>query len=304
MTFKKIGVLLGGISAEKEISRLSGTAVAAGLRRAGYHTVEIHMGRNLDQQLRDANVDAVYISLHGRWGEDGTVQGMLEVMGIPYTGSSVLASAVVLDKVLTRNILAAADLPVAPGFEIYAGEPIALPSDWQPPIVVKPADEGSSLGISIVRRLEDFVAGVNKALECSNKILVEKFVSGVEITVAVLDGEVLGALEVEPQCEFYDYQAKYEEGGSIHHIPPRINKSRADQCCDMAARAYKVLGCAGAARIDFIVPEVGNPVILEANTSPGMTEHSLLPEIAAAQGLSFDALVSRIMDGARLHVGK
>ncbi len=303
MRYKRVGVLLGGMSAEREVSLKSGRAVAAGLTRAGYDVVEIDAQRDLCRRLADAEVEAVYIALHGRFGEDGTVQGMLEMMGIPYTGSSVLVSALVMDKEITRTLLAAASLPIPQGFTLTKDQPAELPTGWRVPVVAKPANEGSSVGIEIVRKKSDFARAVQNALCHSDRALVEEFVSGAEVTVSVIDGEVLGALEIEPHSDFYDYSAKYDEGGSTHHVPPRLPQDRIDEALTLAERAYQILGCSGSVRVDLIVPEDARTVILEANTIPGMTETSLLPEIAAkAASISFDELVSRIIEGAALHV--
>ncbi len=302
MRWKRVGVLQGGISAEREVSLSSGRAVAAGLRQSGYEVVEIDFQRDLDRHLREAEVEAVYIALHGRWGEDGTVQGMLEMMGIPYTGSSVLASAVAMDKVLARTVLTAAGLTVPRGFTLVRGDPVSLPDNWKPPIVVKPANEGSSIGVSIVQSKGGFKGAVETAFDQSRIILIEQYIKGTEIQVGVLDDEVLGSVEIEPHSEFYDYKAKYSEGGSTHHIPPRLEERRIAEALDMGRRAYTALGCAGAARVDLIVPRKNQTVVLEVNTIPGMTEVSLLPEIAKETGLSFNQLVSRIMEGATLHV--
>ncbi|MCP4605452.1 MAG: D-alanine--D-alanine ligase [Proteobacteria bacterium] len=304
MRWKRVGVLLGGISAERDISLKSGRAVAAGLRRSGFEVVEIDAKRDLDRRLEDASVEAVYIALHGRWGEDGTVQGMLEIMGIPYTGSSVLASAVAMDKVLARTVLTAAGVLVPEGFTLTEKDPASLPDGWALPVVVKPVDEGSSVGVSIVRSENDFSTALKTAFSSSNRTLVEQFVDGTEVTVAVLDGKVLGSLEIEPHCEFYNYSAKYDKGGSTHHVPPRLAPARIEEVLELGERAYSALMCSGAARIDLIVPEESRAVVLEVNTIPGMTEVSLLPEIAQHAGLSFDKLVFQIMERATLHIGQ
>jgi D-alanine-D-alanine ligase len=302
MRFKRIGVLLGGLSAERDISLLSGRAVAAGLERSGYDVVEIDAKRDLCRRLEQAHVEAVFIALHGRWGEDGTVQGMLEILGIPYTGSSVLASSIAMDKIMTRELFKANNLPVPKGFSLAPDAPPVLPDNWSPPFIVKPANEGSSVGITLVTEPSDFPAAAKTALKISNRVLVEQFVEGPEVTVAVLDGKVLGALEVEPKNAFYDYSAKYEQGGSIHHIPPRIADAQIAEIQELAQRAYRALCCSGAARVDFIVPKNAPAVILEINTIPGMTELSLLPDIARANGLPFDNLVAQIIEGATLHI--
>jgi D-alanine-D-alanine ligase len=303
MRWNRVGVLMGGLSAEREVSISSGDAVADGLERSGYDVVRIDVTRQLDNQLREAAVEAVFVALHGRWGEDGTVQGLLELLGIPYTGSSVLASAVAMDKVQSRALLTAAGLPVAPAM---VADKTTAPGDLaelELPVVVKPANEGSSVGVSIVRDAAELGTAIRAALACSSRVLVERFVSGSEINVAILDGEVLGSVEIVPHREFYDYSAKYDDGGSTHHVPPRIAADRVAEAERHAVRAYEVIGCTSAVRVDLIVPENDPMVILELNTIPGMTPTSLLPEIAAASGLSFEQLVARMIEGARLHIG-
>jgi D-alanine-D-alanine ligase len=303
MRYKRVGVLMGGWSAEREVSLNSGAAVAAGLDAAGYEVVRIDATRELDVQLRAARVDAVFIVLHGRWGEDGTVQGMLEVMGVPYTGSPPLASALAIDKERTRELLAAAGVGVAAGAALRRGSAPALPRGLAPPVVVKPATEGSSVGVTIVRDLAEYPAALETAWRCADRAIVERFVAGTEINVAVLDGAPLGSVEIEPHREFYDYQAKYAPGGSSHHIPPRVAPELVARCEAAAVAAYGALSCAGAARVDLIAPQDAPPIVLEVNTIPGMTRTSLLPEIAAHAGIAFPELVSRIVEGARLHVG-
>ena len=301
MTFKRIAVLMGGLSAEREVSLASGRAVAAGLRRAGFEVTEIDVARTLDQQLRSARPDAAFLALHGRLGEDGTVQGLLEVMGIPYTGSSVLSSALAMNKAFTKEILAANALPVPPGTVAIKGNAAPDAAELSFPVVVKPSDEGSSVGVSIVRTESDYSAALEEALGHSKQVLIERFVEGVEVNVAVVDNRPLGAVEIEPHREFYDYSAKYDAGGSTHHIPPRLPEATIEHCLELADRAYRALACSGAARVDLIVPRSAQPVILEVNTIPGMTETSLLPEIAEAAGISFDQLVSQIARSATLH---
>lgn len=303
MRWKRVGVLLGGISEEREISLKSGQAVALGLRRAGYDVCEIDAKRDLDQHLRRSNIDVAYLALHGPFGEDGTVQGLLEMIGIPYTGSSVTASAIAIDKVLTRKVLAAAAIPLPSGVVYLDTASKTIKSPYSLPVVVKPVTSGSSLGISIVREGEDFFEAVQTAFKYGDRALVEEFIDGTEVTVALLDGEILGCLEVEPHQDFYNYAAKYDDRGSTHHIPPRIPGERIDEVCELGRRVYREIGCSGAARVDLIVPEEKPAVVLEINTIPGMTETSLFPEIASAKGYNFEQLVSKIVEGARLHVG-
>jgi D-alanine-D-alanine ligase len=302
MRWKRVGVLLGGISEEREVSLNGGAAVADALRRCGYDTVIIDVDRDMSRRVQEAEVEAVFIALHGKWGEDGTVQGLLELLAIPYTGSSVMSSAIAMDKIMTRHLLRSHGIPVPRGFQLPLGESHSLPSDFVPPVIVKPADEGSSFGVSLVREMDDYHQAAQKALQFSDRVVVEQYVEGTEATVAVLNGEVLGSLEVEPVGDFYDYGAKYAQGGSTHHIPPRIGGRRIDEIHHLGRRAYEALCCAGAARVDFIVPEDGETVVLEVNTIPGMTEMSLLPDIARSSGMSFDNLVVQIMESAALHV--
>jgi D-alanine-D-alanine ligase len=303
MGWNKVGVLMGGLSAEREVSLSSGEAVSDGLERSGYEVLRIDVTREVDRQLREADVEAVFIALHGRWGEDGSVQGLLELLGIPYTGSSVLASALAMDKAQTRALLTAAGLPMAPAVVLDANDPRDPLGSLPLPVMVKPADEGSSVGVAIARDRPALESAIAQALSCSDRAIVEQYVVGTEVNVAILDGEVLGSVEIEPHREFYDYSAKYDDGGSSHHIPPRIPRERIDEAEGFAARAYEAVGCSGAVRVDLIVPEHEQMVILELNTIPGMTPTSLLPEIAAAAGISFDELVSRMIEGASLHIG-
>ncbi|HUT79172.1 MAG TPA: D-alanine--D-alanine ligase [Polyangia bacterium] len=302
MRFRRVAVLLGGLSAERQVSLSSGEAVAGALERAGREVVRIDVDRELDRRLREASPDAAFIALHGRFGEDGCVQGLLELLGIPYTGSGVLASALAMDKARTRDVLAAAGIPVARGAVLEDGA-ADLPPGLELPVVVKPVSEGSSVGVSIVHRIEDLSLAIAAAQATASRVLIEAFVAGAEVNVAVLDGRVLGAVEIVPNAGgFYDFAAKYDKGGSTHHIPPRLPAATVDTACDLGRRAFLALGCAGAARVDLIVPERGNPVVLEVNTIPGMTATSLLPEIAAAAGIPFEELVALMVDGARLRV--
>ena len=304
MKYSRVGVIMGGWSAEREVSLNSGAAVADGLETSGYTVVRIDATRELPAQIRAARIDAVFIALHGRWGEDGTVQGMLEVMGIPYTGSPPLASVLAMDKELTRQLLAAAGVPIAKGAILRRGSAPELPKGLSAPVVVKPATEGSSVGVTIVHDIGEYPAALESAWRCADRAVIEQYVAGIEINTAILDGVVLGSVEIEPHAEFYDYEAKYSPGGSSHHVPPRVPRSRVAPVEVAAAAAYNALGCSGAARVDLISPEDAPPVVLEVNTIPGMTNMSLLPEIAKHAGIGFPQLVSRIVEGARLHVGQ
>ncbi|MFO8070726.1 MAG: D-alanine--D-alanine ligase [Polyangia bacterium] len=305
MKYRRIAVLMGGMSSEREVSLASGEAVARGLEESGYEVVRIDAGRDVDRRVREAAPDAAYVALHGRWGEDGIVQGLLEMLGVPYTGSSVLASALAMDKVLSRTVFAAGGIPVAPGTVLGAGDSPRLPDGVDFPVVVKPADGGSSVGVAIVRDSGELAAATEAARRHSDRALVESLIEGAEINVAVLDGEVLGSVEIVPNAgEFYDYASKYDEGGSTHHVPPRLSEQKVARLERIGLAAYDSLGCRGAARVDLMVPDRGDPAVLEVNTIPGMTDTSLLPEIAAHRGISFPRLVARIVEGARLHLEK
>ncbi|MBN2714856.1 MAG: D-alanine--D-alanine ligase [Deltaproteobacteria bacterium] len=302
MKYKRIGVLYGGISRERDVSLAGGTAVADALRQNGFEVVPIDVTHDLDVQLRSAKIDAAFIVLHGRYGEDGTVQGMLEMMRIPYTGSGVLASALAMDKALTRRVLSDAGVRVAAGVVITDVNNRTVPQTLSLPVVVKPVEEGSSVGVAIAKTDEEYSKAVQSAFDCSKRVLVEQFVPGKEIQVAVLDDTVLGAVEVVPHKEFYDYEAKYAPGGSTHHIPPRLSKTQIEKICVAGKTAFTAVGCAGAARIDFILTPDDEVVCLEINTIPGMTPTSLLPEIAAHAGMNFQQLVTTLANRARLHI--
>ncbi|MBE0597196.1 MAG: D-alanine--D-alanine ligase [Desulfuromonadales bacterium] len=299
---KKIGVLLGGLSAEREISLRTGAAVLNSLQAAGYMAVGIDAGRDLPAQLVAEGVEVAFIALHGRFGEDGTVQGMLELLGIPYTGSGVLASAVAMDKVTTKKLLLHHELPTPSFVVFHRGEdPLGLLERCQHfPLVVKPAREGSTIGISIVRDPQEMFQGVEAALKYDPVVLLEDFIQGGEVTVGVLDGEPLPIIQVVPKGGFYDFHAKYTAGQTEYLLPAPLEASLYERLQQAAAEAYRVIGCAGAARVDFMVRE-REFFCLEVNTIPGMTETSLLPKAAQFAGLNFTDLVQRILAGAGLN---
>src|SRR5512145_1334126 len=217
---KKIGMLLGGRSSERSISLKSGHAVLQSLKRAGYKAVALDASKNMVDVLKKEKIQVAFIALHGRWGEDGTVQGLLEVMGIPYTGSGVLGSSVAMDKAVMKLILGSAGIPTPKYIITYNGKGNSYPV----PCVVKPASEGSSVGISVVRKKADMSAAMTKALEYDNKILIEEFIKGQEITVAVINGKALPVIEVRPESGFYDFEAKYTKGRTQYIVPAGISK--------------------------------------------------------------------------------
>ncbi|MGB3148786.1 MAG: D-alanine--D-alanine ligase [Paracoccaceae bacterium] len=296
-TAPKVAVLMGGLSAEREVSLVSGRECAAALRVAGYEVVEVDAGRDLALRLAEIKPDVCFNALHGRWGEDGAVQGMLEWMGLPYTHSGVLASALSMDKTRAKEIYRSVGLPVvesllAPKAEVMARHVMA------PPYVVKPNAEGSSVGVYIVAK--DANSPPRLGAEMPEIAMVEEYVPGRELTVSVLGGRALGVTEIHTSG-WYDYHAKYAPGGSSHTCPADIPAEIAEAASDFALRAHRALGCKGLSRSDFRWDDsrgLAGLFILETNTQPGMTPTSLSPEQAAAQGMSFADLCRWIVEDA------
>jgi D-alanine-D-alanine ligase len=296
-TAARIAVLIGGRSAEREVSLSSGRECAAALRGEGFEVVEIDAGPDLVSDLKAARPDVVFNALHGRWGEDGCVQGLLEWLAIPYTHSGVLASALAMDKTRAKQVFAAAGLPVARGM-IACREQVRASHPMEPPYVVKPNEEGSSVGVYIVP------AGANRppalADTMPERVLVEEYVAGREMTVAVLGDRPLTVTDIIADG-WYDYDAKYRPGGSRHVVPAEIPAEISGACLDIALRAHRAIGCRGLSRSDFRWDEtrgLDGLVILETNTQPGMTPTSLAPEQAAHAGMSFGALVRWLVEDA------
>ena len=285
---------MGGLSSERAISMKSGKAVAEALRSRGWDTVEVVVGRDLPTKLLEAGVDAAWIALHGRFGEDGCVQGLLEVMGIPYTGCGVRASAVAMDKIATKRALnERSEIVQARDWVISRGE--TLPEDIAFPVVVKPSVGGSTIGITLVSSRNELLDAVQVALGLHHEVLLEEYVQGEEITVAVLEGEAFPVVRIVPDSGFFDFEAKYTEGKTVYEVPGAISEG-ATLAAQAAARvAYTALDCSGLCRADFLVREDDTPVFLEINTIPGMTATSLSPMAAAAVGIEFAELVERIL---------
>jgi D-alanine-D-alanine ligase len=289
-------VLLGGRSAEREVSLKSGNAVLGALRRQG---VDAHpfdpAERDLGELKRDGFARA-FIALHGRYGEDGTVQGALELMDIPYTGSGVLASALAMDKWRTKLVWQAAGIPIPDYVMLDADSDFAaVEARLGLPIFVKPATEGSSIGITKVKAPGELRAAYEVAAKYDDLVIAEQFVGGGEYTVAMLAGEALPVIKIEPASEFYDYDAKYLRDDTRYLCPCGLpaEKERAMQA--LAQKAFAVVGGRGWGRVDFLLDGAGNPFFLEVNTAPGMTDHSLVPMAARAAGVSFEALVVRVL---------
>jgi D-alanine-D-alanine ligase len=300
---RKIGVLFGGLSGERDVSVRTGEAILNALRSKGYDASGIFVDRDIDLVLRQTHIDVAFLALHGRYGEDGCVQGLLEVLGIPYTGSNVLASALAMNKAKAKEIFRLHNLPTAPSYlaEADSGEDIIdSHGSFGFPVVVKPVGEGSSLGVRVARDELELEAAIEEALRFDDDVLVERFIEGKEISVAVLDGKPLGAIEIVPRRGFYDFHNKYASGRSDYHFPARLSPERYRSVLRLASLAHDALGCDGATRVDLIASERGNEVLLEVNTLPGLTPTSLLPRIAHGAGMSFEDLVEEILNGARL----
>jgi D-alanine-D-alanine ligase len=300
---RKIGVLMGGLSAERDISMRSGEAVVAALADRGYDAWPLFVDRDVDMVLRQARIDVAFLTLHGRYGEDGCIQGLLEVLGIPYTGSGVLASALAMNKARAKELFRLSNLPTAPGYLVEAdsGEDlIEMHGSFGFPVVVKPAGEGSSLGIRVAHDELELETAVEEALRFDDQVLVERLVTGKEISVGIIDGKAIGAVEVVPKRGFFDFNNKYTSGRTEYHLPARLSPERYRSVLRLATMANEALGCEGATLVDLIVSDKGNEVVLEINTLPGLTPTSLLPKIAHAAGLSFEDLVEETLNGARL----
>ena len=294
----KVAVIMGGPSAEREVSLSSGRECAAALREAGYEVVEIDAGGDLPARLADAAPDVVFNALHGRWGEDGCVQGLLEWLRLPYTHSGVLASALAMDKARTKLAYIAAGIPVAVS-GIYEKSQIATAHVMAPPYVIKPNNEGSSVGIYIVPESANGPPAI--AEDMPDALMVEAYVPGRELTVSVQGGKALCVTEILTDGGWYDYHAKYAPGGSRHEVPAQVPDEITEACLAHAATAHRVLGCRGVSRTDFRWDDtkgLSGLIALETNTQPGMTPTSLAPEQARHVGLSFPELCDWIVRDA------
>jgi D-alanine-D-alanine ligase len=300
----KIAVLSGGTSAEREVSLNSGAAVLAGLREGGVDAHLVDPKETDVTQLKAMGFDKVFIALHGRGGEDGTLQGLLELTGMPYTGSGVMASAISMDKLRSKLLWQGAGLPVAPWvaltrreFEMGLSDSVnARIAELGLPVIVKPSREGSSVGMSKVEKAEDLSSALALAFQHDEEVLIEKWLSGPEFTVAMLGEEILPSIRIQPAGTFYDYEAKYLSDETKYFCPSGLEAEREAALQALIAKAWQVLGCRGWGRIDAMLDSDGQFYLLEANTSPGMTSHSLVPMAARQAGLSFTQLVVRILE--------
>lgn len=307
----RVGLLLGGTSSEREVSLRSGAQVARALRSRGHEVIEFDAGPATWTQLAQAGLDCVFIALHGPLGEDGTVQGMCELLKLPYTGCGVLSSALCIDKAMSNRVLeqAGVAVPAYQEHDVREGIPPDLPGRLVAglglPLVVKPTRQGSTVGLTIAASEEEVADGLILAGRYDYRVLAQRFVRGVEITVGVLatpDLLVLPTLEIVSENPVYDYDAKYTAGKSHHVIPARLPEAARRAAAAAAELSFRTLRCEGMARVDLIVDEAGTPWVLEVNTVPGMTELSLLPDAARAAGIGFEELCDRLVHHARLRV--
>ena len=297
--FGKVAVLFGGKSGEREVSLKSGAAVLAALQRQG---VDAHAFDPAGRPLHDLEgFDRVMISLHGRFGEDGTMQGALELLGIPYTGSGVMASAIGMDKWRTKLIWSAAGVST-PAFELVKADSdfAAIEKRLGLPLFVKPANEGSSIGISKVKEAGGLKAAYELAAKSDPLVIAEQFVGGGEYTVGILGDKALPIVRIVPKNEFYDYEAKYLRDDTEYRCPCGLSAEKEAQIQREALQAFNAIGCQGWGRVDFLMDEAGRHYFLEVNTSPGMTDYSLVPMAAKAAGISFDELVIRVLELAHV----
>jgi len=290
---KKIGVLCGGTSSEREISLKSGKAVFNAIKKLGLKAVFIDVDKNIAQKLSKEKIDIAYVTLHGPMGEDGTIQGMLEIMKIPYTGCGVFSSSASMDKIISKKMFEYAKIPTAAWFAVSKNtkKPCALSY----PVVVKPATQGSAIGISIAKNKNEYEKALKLAFKYDDRVLVEKYVKGTEITVSVLNGKALPVIEIVPDGKFYDFKSKYTVGKSKHLIPPRLPKNIILQTQKIGEKVFSEFLCKGTCRVDMIADKNGKIWVLETNTLPGMTETSLFPDAARAVGMSFEKLVLEIL---------
>jgi len=298
---RHVAVLMGGQSAEREVSLVSGAACADAIESLGLRVTRIDPGADLSAVLTHAAPDIVFNALHGRYGEDGRVQGLLDLMGLPYTHSGVLASALAMDKPMAKRVFAQAGLRCPEGVEIGLDELLRKPP-FPAPYVVKPAAEGSSVGVVIVPDEESRALAERNDLDPDCRLLVERYVAGHELTCGILGEEPLAVTEIRPNEGFYDYRAKYTEGYASHLVPAPLSPELYELTMEWALRAHRALGCRGISRADFrLNPELGKEglYLLEVNTQPGMTPLSLVPEQAAWRGIAFPDLMLRLLESAR-----
>ncbi|WP_347549820.1 D-alanine--D-alanine ligase [Pseudalkalibacillus hwajinpoensis] len=297
----KVGVLYGGTSAEREVSLSSGKGIMNALKANGHEVIGIDFHPERLQEVMDLDVEIIFIGLHGKYGEDGRIQGLLDMLDIPYVGSGVLGSAVAMDKAKSKKVLKDSGIRLAKDLVLYKSDdqqPLDLPFDY--PVVVKPNSEGSTIGLTIARDEEELQKGIKEAFHFDSTVILEEFISGTEVTVAVMGekGNVksLPVVEIVPKNAYYDYESKYAEGGSEHIVPARISSSYTELIQHQSVVAHELLDCDTYSRVDFIVPSDGSePVFLEVNTLPGMTPTSLFPDAAKEIGYTYEQMIENLI---------
>ncbi len=305
----KIGVIAGGISSEREISLLTGENIYQSLLKSGYNATFIDTGKDFYSKLK--KIDLAFLALHGRYGEDGTIQGLMELMKIPYTGSGILGSAIAINKILSKKILKFENI-LTPEYIALDFSNIMDPVKSKSfvseklsyPVIVKPNSEGSTIGVNIVKNDGQLEYAVKDALKYDNKVLVEEYIGGRELTVSIIGSEpvALPIIEIKPESGFYDYDAKYIKNTTEYIVPAELDREISRHISEVAIKCHRVLECSGISRVDFILDTYGDAYVFELNTMPGMTATSLVPKAARAAGISFDLLVEIILDLANLKV--
>ncbi|WP_226657377.1 D-alanine--D-alanine ligase family protein [Pseudalkalibacillus hwajinpoensis] len=297
----KVGVLYGGTSAEREVSLSSGKGIMKALRENGHEVIGVDFHPERLSEVMELDVDIVFIGLHGKYGEDGRIQGLLDMLQIPYVGSGVLGSAVAMDKARSKKVLKDSGIRLAKDLVLhYSDDRHSLNLPFGYPVVVKPNSEGSTIGLTIAKSEEELHKGIEEAFRFDNTVILEEFISGTEVTVAVMGakGEVkaLPVVEIVPKNAYYDYESKYAEGGSEHIVPARISELHTELIQKQSVVAHELLGCDTYSRVDYIVPNDGSaPVFLEVNTLPGMTPTSLFPDAAKEIGYSYEQMIENLV---------
>lgn len=296
----KIGVIMGGLSNEREISQITGTSVIGSLKRMGIDCVDIDMGRDFFSQIQKSDIDMAFIALHGRYGEDGCVQGALEIMDVPYTGSGVMASSIAMDKPMTKTIAKTVGV-LTPDWNIVDAKSFSQKTavvNIAPPVVVKPVAGGSSIGISICKEAGEIETAIQTALKEDKRALVEQFIDGDLCTVGIVSGIPLPVIKIEAKDGFYDYSHKYTPGETTYHIPSGLPEKTEVDLKEATLKIHRAIGCSGVSRSEFIIDKDGRAWFLEINTIPGLTKTSLLPKAAKEAGISFDDLTLAMFNEA------
>ena len=295
MKNRRIAVLMGGPSSEREISLKSGNCVLKTLKAVRLNAIGLDLNRELPDKLLKNKINLVFIALHGKPGEDGTIQGMLDILNIPYTGSGVLASALSMDKIASKRLFQVKAIPT-PEFSVINKNKFHFNPPQSFPVVIKPSTEGSTIGVSIVKKENEFKKALETAFHYDDNIICEKYIDGKEITVGILEEEALPVIEIIPKSGFYDFNAKYMKKSTDFVVPAELQEEKSAQIKQIALKAHKVLGCSGMSRADMKLDSKLNPYVLEINTIPGLTETSLLPKATQAAGISFMELCLRLLD--------